>query len=237
MPRIEFLKVLVVLSSTLSCSGPVVKEGRGVRFEVARIDLSRVRFTRPGREPLSPAEVREVPPLDEDWNCLSPPDLWAEVLMRESEVRRCLNSLKPGRVPYRLRKQVDLELLFETGQEGERSCLEALLPKIPLPRELYFFAETSSTGGVEPLSVSLDPKSGAWWEWDLLTPQRRLLFPVPPPRELKNAKDLEAYLLTWVFSLFFPEQGPIRGAYVPEWMVNRCFGAQRKALAPPVFWP
>jgi len=87
------------------------------------------------------------------------------------------------------------------------------------------------------LSLSFDPKNRAWIDWDFLSPRTRFLFPVPPSRELLSARDLEAGLLIWVFSLFYPEQGPIRAAFVPEFDANACFDGKRNAGVPGVFWP
>jgi hypothetical protein len=238
MRRAELGWVLAFLiSSMVSCSGPVVKEGRGVRHDVRRIDLTRVRFHRPPLEPVAPGELTESSRQDEIRSCQTPGRLWSGLLSRHRRISQCLNSLKSGFADYRLVKQAALEWVFEPPSDGSPSCLTTELPNIPLPREIYFFAETEPEGSVETLSLSLDPKTRAWVDWEFLTPRPRIRLPVPPPRELKSARDLEAWLLTWVFSMFYPEQGPIRAAYVPEFDAKSCFDGQRNPGVPGVFWP
>ncbi len=244
MQRIDFTgwggRLAVFTCFTLlavSCSGPVVKEGGGARYEVRRIDLTRVRFHRPDLVPVSPGELDESDRKDEVRSCLRPSVLWAELVSRHETVAQCLNGLKPGMVSYRLVKQASLELVFESESENDPSCLARELPKIPLPRELYFFAETEPSGNLDVLSLSLDPKHHAWVDWSFLNPRPRIRLPVPPSRELRGARDLEAWLLTSVFSLFFPDQGPIRAAYVPEFDAKSCFDWQRNPGNPGVFWP
>ena len=237
MRRLEFLRFSLLGATLLSCAGPVVKDGGGVRHEVRRIDLTRVRFHRPPLIPVSPNELEESPRRDELRSCVRPGILWEEVLTRHESVGKCLLSLKPGTASYRLLKQASLELVFEPESVKDGSCLAKELPRIPLPREIYFFAETEPSGNPDVLSLSLDPKHQAWIEWEFLMPRPRIRFPVPPSRELRNARDLEAWLLTWVFSLFLPEQGPIRATYVPEFDANACFDRQRNPGVPGVFWP
>jgi hypothetical protein len=241
MRRVEFpgwFGLLAVFAGfTVSCAGPVVKQGAGVRHEVRRIDLTRVRFHRPDRIPVSPGELEESDRRDEIRSCLSPSVLWAEGLARHEAVTKCLNGLKNGTVAYRLVKQASLELVFEPESENDPSCLARELPRIPLPREIYFQAETEPSGTLDVLSLSLDPKHHAWVDWNFLTPRPRIRFPVPPSRQLRGARDLEAWLLTSVFSLFLPEQGPIRAAYVPEFDAKSCFDGQRNPGIPGVFWP
>ncbi len=238
MRGLESRRLWVLLASlSLSCSGPVVKDGGGVRHEVRRIDLTRVRFHRPPLIPVAPGELEESTRRDEVRSCIRPGVLWSDLVNRHEEIGKCLGSLQSGMANYRLVKQASLELVFEPDSEKEESCLARVLPRIPLPREFYFYAQTEPSGDLEVLSLSLDPKNRAWIDWEFLTPRPRIRFPVPPSREIRNARDLEAWLLTWVFSLFFPDEGPIRASYMPEFDANSCFDGQRNPGVPGVFWP
>jgi hypothetical protein len=229
--------ILTLLVGGWSCSGPVVKEGKSQLYEIRRVDLTRVRFFRPSLEPVSPGDLDESPRRDENRICVRPENLWSGLLAEDGPIRECLNGIKTGLAAYRLKKGAELELVYEPESDGHSSCLSRVLPRIPLPREIYFHAETEPSGGIEVLSLSLDPKTRSWFDWDFLTPRPRIRFPVPPTRTLRASRDLEAWLLTWVFSLFYPEQGQIRGALMTEYEAKSCFDGERNKGVPGVFWP
>jgi hypothetical protein len=235
----EFVLILALLSS---CTGPLVKETVETRrMEIGKIDLTRIRFHRPSSMPTGPGEFAlpgEPGSEPRVRQCVAPGAAWAGLMKGEREIRDCLNGLKSGQLAYRFIKQEELELRFEgSDPSGQESCLSRLLPTIPLPREIYFHGARSGNAEEGVFAVSFEPKVHSPLPWRVLTPDRRILIPVPPARRLETRADLEVWMLSVMFSLFPDEKGSLHASYVPEFDAKNCFGSESDAGRPGVFWP
>jgi hypothetical protein len=85
--------------------------------------------------------------------------------------------------------------------------------------------------------LSFEPKVHSPLPWRVLTPDRRILIPVPPARKLDTRADLEVWMLSVVLSLFQDEKGSLHASYVPEFEAKNCFGGESDTGRPGVFWP
>jgi len=148
-------------------------------------------------------------------------------------VRECVRLIQKGAVEYRLVRAIQPYLEMEPDQPEVPECLKTSLPRIPVPREIFFrtldrgeprcFSARVNIEADEVLGMKL-PKA----RWAL-----RIGFPLAVlPEETADTKRLIA---AWALTAFFRDQpggatGSLPSQYVPERLCQACMGRKTRDL-------
>ena len=198
-------------------------------------------------EPWDP-EFSSDPLPNAKWDCEESRDFFRKEL--SPQVLECLRGVGALEVRYRLMRdpQPVLELqIQEDNQESPPQCLRELLPRIPVPREIFFQGKISQHAPVGCYSARLDLEADRLL--GLRLPWKRLevgvQFPLPHSI-LKSGDEVSQTFTSWVLTPFLstesevPEGFGIQGKTVPEAICSKCIGD--KNMATPQgsvrqFWP
>lgn len=236
-----------------SCAGKATAPAKRVEHPVFRIALDHVHARRPSAAGAKP----DVGPGGEDYvsnprpgpsfDCVPMEALFSGISTSEAisclasiqERKKAVYRLKREPVPYyELQAPEDIPALLP-------ECLKKTIPRIPVPREIFFQSDAKKDlqGAMECFSARLpiesDEVPALGLKWPLLRTQLEIDFPLEVPPA--SSAMLIRLLATWVLTPFFEEEsGELRSTLVPKALCRRCLG-EKRLLGPhepmPIFWP
>jgi hypothetical protein len=174
---------------------------------------------------------------DAKFDCETPTFLFSELKL--DQVLQCVEDVKEASfVHYRL-KRVPVPYLELQNPEDAPACLRTALPRIPVPREIFF--ESNDEGRVLCYSARLNIEANE--TAGLKLPTHRLDVRVDFPILAFPTTDDETrmLLLSWALAPFWNENMRSLSAHiVPDALCNACLG-EKNRLKPkdptPVPWP
>ena len=222
------------------CSSSAIKKTHSTDQVVARVNLLAVHFFRPDYQI---ADWDDFSNQNRKLSCETPGDLWKDLIAPEKAgpLILCINRLREtAHYLYIPKAQPFLEA--DKTFKDPKNCLYTLLPKLALPREVYFQGETFEEKKIEDFAVSFDTKANLVADTELRAPRFEVELRFPLSRRLNNSQDLEIWLLTTVLTLF-REEGEMKASLVPDSVVKECFKDdplyqdKRARKIQPLFWP
>jgi hypothetical protein len=180
------------------------------------------------------ADYRSAGTPDAHYECKDAAWLFRDVNL--AELRDCVTTEKAGHASYVL-KRVAVPYL-EMEEDGETlSCLKKLLPKIPLPREIFFQSTEGGRLACYGARLHLEADEIAGFKMPFDRAGMKLEFPLTfPPL---NDPQTVMLLMTWAMTPFW-EKGTIAAHLVPDRICSVCLG-EKTMLKPtdpePVLWP
>jgi hypothetical protein len=202
--------------------------------------LLAVRFFRPD---YPVADWDDFTKQDRKLVCETPGSIWKSLFTPEKSkaLLACINSLeKTANYLYIPKAQPFLEV--DPLNKEIPLCLYTELPTLPLPREIYFLAQTVWKVPQETFAMSFDTKANQIADTELRTPRFEVKLKFPLSRPLETVQDLNIWLTTVVFTLF-EEKGQIKASIVPDLLSQACFKDdslfqdKKTGKIPAVFWP
>ncbi|MBC7397648.1 MAG: hypothetical protein H7333_09420 [Bdellovibrionales bacterium] len=240
--------ILLFLFALSACSASAIKKSPSTDQVIQSFNLLSVRFSRPEYAVADPDDFSEK---ERSLHCESTHQLWKKWLEGTiaQNLIKCIN--EAGRIQVATahylfvpKTQPYLEV-NKFNQEGP-ACLYRLLPRLPLPREIYFLGKASGRAdlqaGQQCYAMSFNTKANQVLDTELRSPRFEVDFHFPLVRKLKSSQDLEIWLLVSTLSLFEEEQ-VFRASVVPDQMEAACFQNdplfydKKSGKIPPVFWP
>ena len=152
-------------------------------------------------------------------------------------LRTCLSSLKSS-VRYRL-KRVDAPALELEGPEHAPACLNALLPSIPVPREIFFQSEDEERLLCYSSRLDIEANELAGFKVPSHRLDVRLDFPLlAPPKDDDETRRL---LLSWAITPFWNETtSELPSHIVTDEVCRACLGEKNMIKpqdGPQASWP
>ncbi len=235
---------LIFLVLLASCSASVIKKTKATDQKIDAFNLLSVRFSRPD---YAVANLDDFSEKSRTLNCVSPHELWKEWLdsQKTQSLIECLNSAGRTEVAtahYLFIPKTQPYLELNSAKKDGPACLYRLLPRIPLPREIYFLGKTEILREQQCYAMSFDTKANQLLDAELRAPRFEVDLQFPLLRKLKSSQDLEIWLLVSTLSLFEQEK-EFRASFVPELLEQKCFRGdplfrdKKSGKIPPVFWP
>jgi len=239
---------LILFSIILSsCTRSYMVKTESTKFNVEQVNVLSVAYHRPD---YAPAEHDDFKNKSRVLSCEHPESLWINLVKNEVKIRECLNSIDDAKAVYFYVPANQPYLELDLEEEKNPSCLKLALPKILLPREIYY------TGNQEGQTLDEDPLEcfSSSFSIDtnqlMLTPtgflKKKIVIPFPLDRTLKKSQDLTMWLLVTTFTILKSDEkagGKLLASPVPESVCKACF--KHDALfddkfsrkIKPVFWP
>ena len=227
-----------------SCSVSPLKKSKSTDQRIQQFNLLAVRFSRPD---FAVPELDDFSSTNRQLACSTPHALWS-TLLEDSSAKpliACINSIGRTKVETAHYLYVSKAMPYLEPNAAEKEgppCLYRLLPKIILPREVYFLAKATDQVDQQCYAMSFDSKANQLFDAELRAPRFEVDFHFPLLRKLQSSQDLEIWLLVSVLSLF-EEEKAYRASIVPEVLEQKCFASdplfpdKRSGKIPGVFWP
>ena len=239
------LALLVI--SIFSCTTTHVVKTKSTRVNIGKVNLIAVSFRRP-ETPV--AETDDFTPGKQELDCMSASDLWKDQRSRAAEVNECLNAGENDHASYFYMAGPQPYLQIDTDDQKAPACLKKVLPKIELPREVYYLADQTGSEFLQEsqgcYSSSFSSRTNELMKTQSKWLKKRIQIPVSPNRKLKNWNDLSLWLMVTTFDVLKSDeqtQKKLWGAPVPELICRACFKHDAlfedkfKGKIKPVFWP
>jgi len=242
----RFLVVLLLLFA--GCSRSYMVKTNSTKAVIEQVNVMAVEYFRPDYDPPDHDDFKNK---DRELKCQLPQELWADILKNEKEALECLNSIKEeSKAVYFYVPATQPYLELDVEEEKNPKCLKQELPKIPLPREIYYLAKKKSADPdnepQECYSSSFSTKTNQLFKTEISFLKKKIVIPFPLDRHLKNARDLSMWLLVNTFSILKSDEqagGHLIATVVPDGVCRPCF--KNDALfedksagrLKPVFWP
>lgn len=189
-------------------------------------------------------DYRSEPLPNERWDCDAPGALFHEVDLEtlrscwSQSQREVSDSKEAIQVTYRLRSEAKpfLELL---DPEEAPPCLAQSLPRLPVPREIFF--QSIERGDLECFSSRLDLEKNRYLGIGIPLSRWDLQVTWPPESVPKSTDELRKILLGWSLRPFWTDEERLKVLYVPEHFCRKCLeDAWLKEVGPDVtseIWP
>ncbi len=231
-----------------SCSHSYVQKAKKNSIAIRSVNLLAVAYHRPD---YPPAREDDFSRKDRKLECSLSADFWKEITDQHQSVNSCLNDAGFVGLTYRLVMETLPYLEVDQNEKKNPDCVKKLLPKIPLPREIYFLGtealpDPNNRSRMGCYSVGFNVLSGLVFSTHSPTKVNRILFPALADRPLKSKQDLQLWLMTTVFSILKADeqaQGKLWALPVPDAVCRSCFQAdprfneKNSGEFEPVFWP
>jgi hypothetical protein len=245
--RIVALAIAVFSMGACSHSSYLLKAKKNsVRIE--SVNVLAVSYHRPE---YPPAEQDDFSHQSRQLECQHPRKFWKPFQQNESAIIECLNSIGDVGLAYRFVSEVQPYLeVDEDPLHPNPECIRKLLPKIPLPREVYFLGREANMDWTnQPMhcySSSFNVRSGQVLSTDSKTRIQKILLPALANRELKNSADLHFWLMSSIFNMLKSDEqakGILWALPVPDAVCRTCFkddplfNEKYSGKVKPVFWP
>ena len=207
---------------------------------------STLRARRPEGAGASPREepdgidYRSIHPPSENFDCEVLATLFRDLKLNET--RKCLGELSKSEVPVRVIYELERDFapyLKLVSDESTPACLKEQLPKIPVPREIFF--QSNEDGNLNCYSARLNIEANK--PLDVRLPihgfQLRLDFPVEYP--FQSDAELIRLLGAWALSPIWNLQNKsVNAKLVPDALCQKCLGEKNMVdlrTTDPVTWP
>jgi len=246
--KFSYLFLLVVGLLFSSCGRSYMVKGSSTKAVMEQVNVMAVSYFRPDYEPVDHDDFKNKA---RELSCQAPSELWADLVKNQKNIIDCVNSIQddakavyfyvPANQPY-----------LELDQEEEKNpkCLKTALPKILLPREIYYLGKKKSREGDEEAqecySSSFSTKTNQVMKTEISFFKKKIVIPFPLDRQLNNVRDLTMWMIVNTFSILKSDEqagAQLLATSVPEMVCRACF--KNDALfddkltgkLKPVFWP
>jgi hypothetical protein len=238
------LLLLCIALSTSCASGDKRTDDENQR-KIHKIVAHRVKIRRWPAEPADPAAMpdekgyrsRHLP--NQYLDCEAPAVLFEKIDLQA--LGRCFKSIQSDtKVLYRIVRE---DPPFQELDDPEKSpeCLRRLLPRIPMPRNIFFQSNEEGEMRCYHARFDTDADRVAGIRLPIKKIGVRLDFPLaqPPRTEEETRILLEAWSIT---PFWDPDTGQIACQFFPSHLCNKCFGQKNvltgKPEDPPfTLWP
>jgi len=244
--KTKYLLLVFVLES-VACTRSYMVKSDSTNIAVEQVNVLAVEYHRPNYETPDHDDFKVK---NRKIDCMVADELWKDLVLNQVKVRECLNSLEDGTATYFYVPNAQPHLELDLEEEKNHQCLNSVLSKIPLPREIYYLGKQANhTLDEDPLecfssSFSTTTNQLAMTPTGFLKKKIVLEFPIDRP--LKNIRDLSMWLMVTTFTILKSDEkaeGKLLATPVPESVCRACF--KRDALfddklnrkLKPVFWP
>ena len=230
-----------------SCTRSYMVKSESTKINVEQVNVLSVGYHRPE---YAPADHDDFNNKNRELSCEHPESLWKDLVKNHSSVRECLNSIENGNAIYFYVPATQPYLELDLEEEKNPECLKTVLPKILLPREIYYTGrQKGQTLDEDPLecfssSFSVDTNQL------MLTPtsflKKKIVIPFPMRRSLTKSQDLTMWLTVTTFTILKSDEkaeGHLLATPVPESVCKACFKYDAyfedkfSRKMKPVFWP
>lgn len=243
------LKILLVvlLLPMLSCTRTYMVKTDTTKAIVQEVNVIAVSYRRPD---FAPADPEDFSNKNRPFECMPSNQLWKDAFANQKNILECLNSIEEAKAIYLYVPDVQPYLEFDVEEETNPKCLKAVLPKIPLPREIYYLGrEEGKAYDQEPQSCyssSFSTKTNEMMKTPTGFLKKKISLPFPLDRKLKTTNDLAMWLIVTTFSILKSDDQADRkivGKLVPDYICKACFkhdaffDDKYSGRMKPVFWP
>lgn len=180
------------------------------------------------------ADYRASQAPDAHYDCRDPAWLFRDLNL--SELRDCVTTEKASRAHYVLKRVAEPYLEMD-ADAGTLPCLKKLLPKIAVPRELFFQSNEGGRLGCYSSRLYLEADEIAGFKMPVGRASMALEFPITFPPQ--NDAQTVMLLLSWAMAPFW-DQGTIVAHLVPDRICSVCLGEKtmlKETDPEPVLWP
>jgi hypothetical protein len=235
---------MILAMSVSACSHKQVAEAP--RMEIHAIHHF-IPYTMKVRRPLSSGANPKVGPggvdytshplPDAHFDCDAPASLFKDVKLDEAIA--CFESVKESSpVRYQLRRAAQPELVLEENK-ATPACLKKTLPKIAVPREIFF--QSTEEGSPICYSSRLDIEANDTAGFKMPTHRLALRVDLPLAHLPENADEMRMLLLSWALTpLWEKDRSSLPSHVVPDALCGVCLGPDKLLKPtdpPPVLWP
>lgn len=239
--------ILLLFFSIISCTRSYMVKTDYTKMHVGQVDILAVAYHRPN---YSPSERDDFKVKNRELDCQLPQELWKDQMKDQEKVRECLNSIENGKITYFFVPETQPYLELDQEEETNPKCLKEILPKIPLPREIYYLGLQDGKNADEDILECFSSSFSVSTNQIMMTPTRflkkKIQIPFPLDRSLKSARDVSIWLMVTTFTILKSDDkagGQLWGSQVPDSLCRTCF--KNDALfddkyarrIKPVFWP
>ena len=238
---------LILLIAISSCSRSYMVKTDTTKMVVEQVNVFAVAYRRPDYRP---ADQDDFTLKNKELDCKLPEELWKDLIQDQGKVEECLNSIENGKATYFYVPDAQPYLEIDPKEETNPKCLLTALPKLPLPREIYYLGRDKekvlSNDRQECFSSSFSVNTNQVMKTPIGFLKKKISIPFPVDRALKNAHDLSLWLMVTTFTILKGDDkagGQLLATPVPDSLCRACF--KRDALfddqysgkIKPVFWP
>jgi hypothetical protein len=243
-----FLCSLMVIASISGCSHSYLLKSKKNSVKIVRVNVLGVAYHRPD---YPAAEAEDFSNKNRQLDCQLPAPFWSGIDQQWNDIQTCLNGVGNVRLKYRF--IADVQPYLEVDQDTKvknPECIEKFIPKIPLPREIYFMGRDANMNRtyerLNCYSASFNSRSGAVFSTPSKTKVFKVQFPALANRPLKSKADFHYWLMNVVFNLMKSDEeakGVLWALPVPEEVCRTCFkddplfNDKYSGKIRPVFWP
>jgi hypothetical protein len=239
--------IALVSASMAGCSHSYLLQDKKNSIEIKSVNVLAVAYHRPD---YAPAAQDDFSHRDRQLSCQLSSAFWNPLTVNHREINDCLNGMNETRLYYRLVTDTQPYLEIDSQEKKNPECAVRLLPRIPLPREVYFLAIQKNGDHLKNrmgcYSSSLNVLSGTVFSTQAPKKIKNLLIPVAADRPPQTKNDLQLWLMATVFNILKADEraaGTLWALPVPDAVCRTCFQADRlfneknSGAIPPVFWP
>ncbi len=223
------------------CKSASSRANARVVHPLRKISFYNVRVRRPAGPGADPqagpggTDYRSSPRPDSVLDCREPGVLISSVSL--GGLSSCLASIQsPVEVLYRLERLPEPYLELEDPEDAPK-CLAGKLPRILLPREIFFPSDEEGQLSCYSARLALEADEALGVRLPIAKAALKLELPLKkPPAGEEQARRL---LFAWIYSMFL-EDGVVRAHVVPDSICRQCF-TEKEMLGPfdpePMPWP
>ena len=239
--------IFLFFASLPSCVRSYMVKTETTKAVVEKVNVLAVEYYRPD---FVPAKQEDFSHKNRKLECITPAELWKETIQKPDPIKNCLNELQDGYATYFYVPANQPYLELDMEEETNPKCLKESLPKIPLPREIYFLGQelgqTIDDLSLRCFSTSFSTNTNLFMLMENKYLKKKIKIPFPLSRQLKNNQDLMFWLVVNAFVILKSDEkaeGKLLATPVPDDICHSCF--KNDALfddkyshrLKPVFWP